>query len=236
MCCHCTDVISDVIKTWLVHSHRHMWHLFSWYVWTANIGGFPPSIKKTFLCVFFQSFGMTATSFAAQRDIATNESIDHRAPDLCVLSASSDLHIIRWQLLQLWGFQRRSVCVSPHWWGFLSLWVYRSCGRAADTHATEHSHTLLHTLFAAFSPRLATQNWPHDTSSQRWGYKPVKKKWLTGVSTVIHMDPEITKNHQRGVTGERCPQALNLPPAVDGKYPCASGKMHMIDSHTDQSQ
>lgn len=179
---------------------------------------------------------MTATSLAAQRDAATtNGLITAPAPDLCVLSVPSDLHIIRWQLLllpQLWGFwpfscrdasDALTLLVCHHNLEASSLSVVHYNG-TMDSCTTKHNtHALLHALVVAFPPRLTTITAdmtypPKGEVRSRVCYAAEWEEWLTGVTTVIQRDLEITGNHQGSVTGEGCPQASTPSPTVDGKW------------------
>lgn len=149
----------------LANSHRcckHIWHLFSWYAWTTNIWGFLHN-KDTF-CVFFSLFQVWNDShiLCCLEGRTNSRSIDHHAPDLCVLSLTSDLRIVRWQRLLLpsqpWEIQAFPcrdcevlallVCHHNLEASSLSIGLY---GAVMVMCATKHNtYTLLHTLVVAF--------------------------------------------------------------------------------------
>ncbi len=64
--------------------------------------------NKRVLCVFPLCQVWNDSHILCSPEGRSARSIDHHAPDPCVLSVSSDLHIICWQLLlppsRLWGF------------------------------------------------------------------------------------------------------------------------------------
>lgn len=195
-----------------------------------------PLRNKDSSCVVFLSvkFGMTAASFAAPRNLAPIDRLTAATPifvsSLRPLTPISSADSYCFLLSS--GVEGGStppcidddtltlcVCVSPQSERFLLDYVAGRWSCVPQNTTPTHFST----LWSLHFPCPAHNNSQRILSSQGevksgFCYPAEWEEWVTGVTTVIQRDPEITRSHWDSVTGEGCPQASAPPPTADGKW------------------
>lgn len=193
---------------------------------TTNIWVFPSTIKS--FCVLLFSSGMTATSFAAQRAVATANRLITVVPifvsSLCppTSTSSADSYYCVRHSFEAFGGDESVALTLPVCRPKLEASSPSVVSQSGTMHRkTQHPRTSPR-FGCCISPRLTANKSRHETSAQRWG-----KVQVLCCSQVTRVTHRAYHSH----SGQGWPQAMTLPPPVMESGHCVTGSMHRGSLH-----